>query len=360
MKSRLQYLIVIVLIGAVMAMPLFSRSGVPRDALDTLAGYFEDTNDHLKKVVEHPPVTNSEEYRRAWAANQIQQNDRVLTFLKAKTSGWVDTKIPQAATDGLALAHRQVMDSFKKVPADLLAKMQPSFSLVNVQAVHRLALNTVGADAKADLNKAADSLVKRANEAIRNTAQVGLSEAKINRVIAGDIISGDPSAMKRQLEKDLREIHGGTVKVGKVNLPVGYYAEMVGRTKTRAAVVKAQHDKLEDLGLDLVMIIGRISTNFCTAFLGQVFSLSGQSDKYEAYSALPGGGPPFHPNCSKSSRPWIEELASEHQLSTAEGIDDAQKLLSMTPAEAQRAFKDLQIKAQITPRYATTAQKLFK
>jgi hypothetical protein len=90
-----------------------------------------------------------------------------------------------------------------------------------------------------------------------------------------------------------------------------------------------------------------------------VFSLSGKSDKYPAYAELPGGGPPFHPNCSKSTRPFIEDLASSKQLDQADGLDDADKLLGMKPAEAQRTFKDLQIYDQQKDRYATTAKKLF-
>jgi hypothetical protein len=144
-----------------------------------------------------------------------------------------------------------------------------------------------------------------------------------------------------------------------MNFDVGYYAEMVARTKTREASVDARHERLSELGLDLVAIVGRISKNFCTAFLGQVFSLSGNSDKYPAYSSLPGGGPPFHPNCSKSTRPFVEELASDKQLDQADGLDDADKLLGMDATQAQRAFKDLQIHAQQKDRYATTASKLF-
>jgi hypothetical protein len=105
--------------------------------------------------------------------------------------------------------------------------------------------------------------------------------------------------------------------------------------------------------------VGLVSTHFCTAFLGQVFSLSGKSDKYPAYSELPGGGPPFHPNCSKSTRPFVEELASPAQLEQAEGLDDADKLLGDDPARAQRKFRDLQIHTQQKDRYSTTAQKLF-
>jgi hypothetical protein len=43
------------------------------------------------------------------------------------------------------------------------------------------------------------------------------------------------------------------------------------------------------------------------------------------------------------------------QLRDAETLDDASKLLGMNQADAQRAYKDLQIRQQIQGRYKTTA-----
>jgi hypothetical protein len=353
---NLRFAICVSLIGVFMAMPLLARSGVPQSSLDVLANYFQDANDRLKKVVLHPPgkTIASQEYRRAWASQQIQQSDYVLAQLKAQSSGWVRGNIPAAMKDGLAKADVQIKQAFGAVPPQMLKKMQPSFALVDVRAVQKISIDTVS-----DLHRAGDAMVDRANGLLRQTAQEAISESQINKLIAGGLIEGKPVAMQQALAKELKAVAGDTIPINGRNYDTKKYAELVGRTKTREATVTARHDRLEELGVDLVTIVGRISTNFCTAFLGQVFSLSGKSDKYEAYSALPGGGPPFHPNCSKSSAPFIEELASDHQLKTADGVEDAQKLLSMTPAEAQRAFKDLQIKQQIVPRYATTAEKLF-
>jgi hypothetical protein len=140
---------------------------------------------------------------------------------------------------------------------------------------------------------------------------------------------------------------------------VGYYAELVARTRTREAQVQARHERLGELGIDLVSIVGRISNSFCTAFLGQVFSLSGTSAKYPAYASLPGGGPPFHPNCSKSTRPYVEALATQAQAEQAETLPDAQQLLGQDVATAQRRYKDLQIRNQVEDRYATTEARLF-
>jgi hypothetical protein len=109
------------------------------------------------------------------------------------------------------------------------------------------------------------------------------------------------------------------------------------------------------MGLDLVRIVGRISDNFCTAWLGQVFSLSGRHPTYPALAALPGGGPPFHPNCSKSSAPFIEDLADATDERVAAGDPDARKLIGMSAAEAQKAYRALQLRQQATARYSQLA-----
>lgn len=339
--------------GAMMAKSDFTSTGVPDPVAAQLASYYKDATARLKKVVLHPPggTQASREYRQAWAANQIQQLDRYMLALKGKASGWVGKNIPAAMTAGVKLAHEQAVDAGVKTPGALV---EGSFSLIDQHVVRTLAIDTV-----ADLHRAADSIADRGKSVLRQTAQQGLAESEINKILAGGVIEGRPLDTIRRLKAELEEIHGETVEVNGKNFDVGYYAEMVARTKTRQATVVARHERLGDLGLDLVAIIGRLSDNFCSAFLGQVFSLSGKSTKYPAYASLPGGGPPFHPNCSKSTRPFIEELASDSQLDRASGVEDAQTLLQMKPTEAQRAYKDLQIRQQIAPRHATTAEKLF-
>jgi hypothetical protein len=194
---------------------------------------------------------------------------------------------------------------------------------------------------------------------LRATAQVGLSEVQIDRVLAGGVIEGKPTDTIRRLREDLERIHGETVEINGRDYQVRDYASLVVRTKTRQASEVARHERLEELDIDLVSIIGRISAHFCSAFLGEVFSISGKSSQYAALSELPGGGPPFHPNCSKSTRPYIASMASGKQARMAEGLEDADKLIGMTPVEAQRSYRDLQLQAQVRGHYATTARELF-
>lgn len=333
----------------------FSDSGVPAKESRILASWYQEASRKLQRIVLHPPgrTQASREYRAAWASQQVGRIDAILRELKGRASGWIGRRMPQAYRDGLALADRQATEAGVRVPGSGLAG---GFAVIDERTITILAR-----DAYADLEKAADSMGDRSRRLLRTTAQEGLSEADINRILAGGAIEGRPLDTIRNLREELRRVHGDTVEIttrngGTMNFEVGYYAEMVARTRTREATVLARHERLEELGLDLVAIVGRVSNNFCTAFLGQVFSLSGKSAKYPAYSRLPGGGPPFHPHCTKSTRPFVEELATDRQLSAAQGVGDASLLLGMDQTEAQRSYQDLQIRTQVEDRYKASTR----
>jgi hypothetical protein len=353
MKHLCIILAVLLLIGGAMAMREFSDSGVPADVSKQLADYFVDAAKRLSKTIETPPgmTDNAKAYQRAFAAQRLQQVDAILRPLKVKATQWSTANIPAAAKEGLALAHKQAAEAGVAPKGGIVAG---SFTVIDRATVQQFAMDTVS-----DLHRAADSMGDRTKHVLRRQAELGLGNAAINKILAGGVIEGHPTNTIRTLREELRKIHGDTVEINGKSFEVGYYAEMVARTKTRQATVQARHGRLEALGIDLVAIVGRLSDNFCSAFLGQVFSLSGDHPKYPALSSLPSGGPPFHPNCSKSTRPFVEELASDQQLEAAEGVDEADKLLGKSPADAQRAYKDLQLRGSIEEAYATTEKKLF-
>lgn len=339
--------------------PEFSDSGVPKAVSDLLVSYYRDASTRLKSMVLKPTglKQSSKEFRSARASALMVQVDEVLRGLKAKASGWVGKRMPAAYREGKIRADQQAREAGVRVAGSGLSG---SFSQHDQRAVLILAR-----DAAADLNKAADSMGDRAKSLLRKTAQVGLAESDINRILAGGVIEGTPVETIRSLREELRAVHGDTVTIidkngDPIEFNVGKYAEMVARTKTREATVQARHERLQELDLDLVSIVGRVSKTFCTAFLGRVFSLSGKSKKYPAYDSLESGGPPFHPHCTKSTRPFVEELAEPEQLAQAAMPADERKLVGMTASQAQRAYKDLQLYTQVRERYQDTEKKLFK
>ena len=324
-----------------------TNSGVPDKASQLLAGWYTEAQKRMRAMILQPTgkTEKAQEFRQARAAELSAQVDRILAELGQASAKWTGENVGNAYKAGIERAEQQAKEAGLR-DSDAL---KGSTALIDKRAVRVFALDTV-----ADLSKAADSMGQTAKSLLRQTAQIGLAEADINTILAGGVIEGTPVETIRQLREELIRVNEGRlVKIidkngDEMHLDAGKYAEMVVRTKTRQANVYARHERLGELGLDLVRIIGRLSDNFCTAFVGQVFSLSGKSAKYPAYSSLPSGGPPFHPNCSKSTTPFIEELATEKQLDAAKGVEDAQKLLGMDPSKAQRAYKDLQLRPQAT------------
>jgi hypothetical protein len=352
--------------GATMAKqtPELFDSGVPRDESAELARYYADAAAKLKDIISNPPPGLSEqqrEYRIARASELLRQVEQIRLRLNAASAAWVGKNVPQAYANGIVRADKQIVEVGLKPKA---SPFTGSFSVVDEGTVKVFARDTLS-----DLNKASDSMAARGKTVLRTIAEQGLGREKLNRILAGGVIEGAPVETIRTLRDELKKIHGETVPIvdkngDTINYAAKDYAEMVARTQTRQATTIARHERLESNGVDLVSIVGRVSTNFCTAFLGQVFSLSGKSDKYPALSSLPGGAgpyppPPFHPHCSKSTRPFVDYLANDKQLRDAVILADAKKLLGMDTSKAQRAFKDLQLHQQIQKRYATTAKELF-
>lgn len=69
--------------------------------------------------------------------------------------------------------------------------------------------------------------------------------------------------------------------------------------------------------IDLVRVIGSRSVNFCTAYVGLVFSISGKSRQYPPVAMMQNGGCPCHVGCTKSFVAYVEELATDAVRSAA-------------------------------------------
>jgi hypothetical protein len=393
-RPRFQHVIAMALLAliAIEGRPTMPRelfdSGIPHDESAIVGKLYADTQERLRKLVEKPlgSTKSAREFNRGRSSLLLSQVDEQIRSLKIETSQWTGKKAVRAFSNGRRVAESQAKEWGIKPEGPM--QVQGSLALINTRAVQLLA---------ADMSKAADSMGDRAKRLIRGIAQTGLSEEqlqgitkrvdssnravvtasldrRISQLVAQGIIEGTPAQTIKQLAADLSGIYGETVVIiNKNGEPMEFeprdYAERVIRTRTREVMVDAQHDRLRELDIDTVIIIGKVSDNFCTAFLGQAFSLSGQSKEYPPLDSLPDGGPPFHVKCSKGTRAFVPELASQKEIDRAEILDDSEKLLAsdskgnwstdprdrMSQAEAQKAFKDLQIHQQIKGRYGKAA-----
>jgi hypothetical protein len=304
----------------------------------------------MRKAILNPPPGLKESSvlaRQAAMSSRIADIRDLWRGVDKQVAGWAGPRFTQLNRDAVKLANTQAREAGVRPPGPL----QGDFAGVDGRTVAAFATDTV-----ATLRRATAAAGDKAERLFVATAKNGLSEQDINRILAGGVVEGLRDETYRRLRDEFQAIHGGKVmtletKSGPMDFDIASYAQTVVRTRTREAAVYARHERLRELDLELVSIIGRISDTFCTAFLGQVFYIGdGKHDRYPSYDELPGGGPPFHPNCSKGTRPYVEELASSKQAQLGRGIEDAQAMLGMEPAEAQRAFKGSQIRTQVEAR----------
>jgi len=277
---------------------------------------YEESAATLKDLVLNPKGRSPEAqaFNRARAATTLGQVQAEIDRLKKSATNWTGTALDRAIDRGKAVADEQLA----QIPDSFLQVKRSNFAGLDRRAVEVLAKDTVG-----DLIKAADSMGNQAKTSLKHMAATGVTNAEVNQILTRGVISGNPDAAIRELKDALKKVHGKTVMItdkngDPMNFDVGTYAKLVANTKTREAVCQARHDRLQERGIDLVRVVGRVSKTFCTFYLGKVFSISGTSTKYPPLSGLPSGGPPFHPNCSKSTAPFIEKLASAAALKEAD------------------------------------------
>jgi hypothetical protein len=260
-------------------------------------------------------------------------NARGRMALSTATKSEVDGALREAARQMAEIG----LDPAKRIGPSGEIGPDVSFARVDEGAIRVVAEDTVARTttrASAELRSASAQHGRQAvrvfhslSDSIANTR--GSGEAAFNRAIARGLISGDPRIADRAVRELFRDdrIPGGApeaesvrrlgnkvVTVGRAEMTVRQYAMTVVRTRTREATVTARHERLGLSGISLVQITGRNSPNFCTAFIGLVCSLSGEQTidgvTYPALASLPGGGPPFHPNCSKGTAAYVAELVS--------------------------------------------------
>lgn len=305
-----------------MTLPLAHHSGVPDSVVAEIAAIYDQVAARISADVVNFVAregTRSQEFKRARAAEITARMEAHLRqFGRALQRPVIEASKASYAL-GLSQGRTQLQQlnvRIEGVPA------QGSFALVDRGAVETLARDVVIASMTA-----AQDLAESARRVTRAIAATQIADADASRAIARGIASGDPRQAKREVrelfrqpgdEESYRKLGNRIITVGRANMTIRAYSETLVRTRTREAVVHARHEQLTRHGVDLVIIDGRISKNFCTRYIGLICSLGGDHPRWPAISSLPGGGPPFHPNCSKSTRPYIEHLASDRETNNGQ------------------------------------------
>ncbi|MBC8107733.1 MAG: hypothetical protein H7Z14_14165 [Anaerolineae bacterium] len=290
-----------------------------------------------RRIVLNPPggTESARAFASSRAAAQLAEINRELDQLKVVAVRVGNAEIERKYREGLIAAEKMAKDAGVRRAGSAVAG---TFSRVD-----RRQAEVLSRDVATNLIKAIDSIKRVTGRVVRQTQALGLNDKKVNRIIAGGTIEGMPADTLRKLRKETRRIaNGGFVET--VNKTTGVvtrhrpddYADLVYQTKTREATRIATAERLSERGIDLVKIIGSNSVNFCTHFVGKVYSISGKSTEYPALSSLPGGGPPFHPRCSKTIVAFILLLATPKQIDDSKQTAATRELSGKTAAEAQK------------------------
>lgn len=322
-------------------------AGVPDQVTASMVALYEAAADDINRLagrafaqLAETPDLASARFRLARAAELERQIIDRLRRLNVQTPGIITDATLAAVQDAIAFGERELaelgLDPKNAVPG---VAGSIGFGLVDDDAVRVIAEDTVArtvSDMQQSLSTAAADHGRRAAQVFRSLSESaanvgGSAEREVNRAIARGLITGDPviaDRAVRDLYRDpaaregVRKLGNKIIEVGATTMTVRAYASTVVRTRTREATETARHRRLGASGISLVQITGRVSRNFCTAFIGLVCSLNGEQTvdgvTYPALSSLPNGGAPFHPNCSKSTAAYVPELVSAGRVAMHE------------------------------------------
>ncbi len=306
----------------------------------------------VRKLVENPPGGSDagREWNRQRYASIHAQITRELDALKRLVAQWGGQAVSASAARGNADALRQLRQLSRAGWTPPGQGIDPHFAVVNFDSVRVLARDTV-----ADLSRAIDATQESIGRTLRTMADNGLTVREVNEIMSRGMIAGKPRDVVREITQSLQAIHGERLTIptkggGTMEYQTRDYAGMVARTRLREASVIARHERLDSVGIRHVVIIGNRTQWPCTAYLGKIYCLGKSDGKYPSIASI--DGPPFHPNCSKSTAPIVVDLATKQQL--AEGRPDqssrAMARVGVNSPAARRLMQGDQVQAQVKQR----------
>lgn len=201
---------------------------------------------------------------------------------------------------------------------------------------------TVTATATLELGRGMLADVDRALASVRVLAQRGLDREYVTMLSPSQIATLGPdelvpTAAKAFLAKASEHqvsvpLSGGRSRA----FGLAYYMSLVLASAFGRARVKASTDVAGTYGLDLVRVSPNPSTigDFCDAYAGKVFSISGNHPVAPPIAQTVGGGPPFHVNCLH----WVEPLPEDYEPKASEIVP--RKWLARNASEEARIVKD--------------------
>ncbi len=318
-------------------------------------GAAQSINESLSKAITDLAAdagSSSAQFRRNRAAALLAEIQGAVKRANVTGVKVVSTAHRTAFEAGVTAAQEQCAELGMQIPngksqiangkSGLRTEDPGPFAIGSFTGVNEETVNALARDSVAKMSRGLNEHGERAVGLFRSLSKAmagvdaqdrvrgfSLSERDVNRVIARGVITGDPREALGLMRKligegmklspavleDYRKTGNQLIAVGGWTGKVRTYAELVVRTRTSEAQREGQIDRQASLGVDLAQITGSNSSNFCTRFVGLVVVVRGDArGSYPALSDLPGGGPPFHPNCTKNLRAFVAELVDESRV----------------------------------------------
>lgn len=226
----------------------------------------------------------------------FQQVLEILSRLEKETDAWSATYVRQFVDEASAEAV-SVLQAAGATSTTL-------FAPIDERAVRALADSLTG-----NLAKGRESIATLAQRIFRGLALEqefpDLAQKAQAEVGVGLSALEEDFRIRSRIQGLLRErFEDGVVSVLAKNgrrmfFPLDFYAGMVAQNVKAQARSVATLERAKQAGFDLVRVTVNPSTvgDYCDAYRGRVYSISGSDPVFPPLAALPNGGPPFHPWC---------------------------------------------------------------
>lgn len=262
-------------------------------------------------------------------------------------SDWIKTNVRKAFVVGDSEATRSLQAALRESPLSVGRKFLPVDAQFTV--INEIAINGLVAAMNATMGKARDLIEAKLGTVIRQTQTSLASAARIREATTEGFIRG---ATRQEIADDIASIllgkriapevrdrlrthgfnasmfndfeavaRGQMIKIGKRNFTVRHYSNLVANTQLREAHKVATITRLRQNGVRHVLISKHVQhvPDVCTPFAGRVFYTGEGADPagFPPLRSTPNGGPPWHPFCRHSLRPYVIALRTDRELETA-------------------------------------------
>ncbi len=302
------------------------------------------TNSHQLKILDRiygraaddlAGLLGGSDFQRGKSAKLLKQVNLLSRRLGTESDQWVVGNVAEQYRQGAAFSDKDLL----RIGVDLpIGELGGDFLKINEGAVDAFATQLAR-----DMAGANQNLTQRAKRIISRTSQKVLADPSLSEVIARGLVSGGSvnnigRSLRKRLAEGGRELlesgqmteaelleiadfEAGYIQTGKARMKITKYCNLVAHYQLREAVTHATKQRLteqgrelgDDMMFDLVVIVGPISGDFCDFYVGKIFSISGRHPDYPPLDSIPGGGPPFHPNCTHNIAPFVDRLASARE-----------------------------------------------